>query len=354
MKRIIVDMMGGDHAPLETVKGVCMAAKELCAEYILVGDREQLERVAAENGLSLDGFEIVHTTEVITMEDDPLCVTRKKADSSMSIGLKLLAEGRGDAFVSTGNTGALFTGANLIVRKIKGARRPAIAALLPMQPPVLLLDSGANINVTPEYLEQFAVMGSVYAKNVMGVERARVGLLNNGAEEHKGTELQVETYKLLSENPDINFVGNVEGNRVMENACDVLVTDGYCGNIFLKTMEGMGKLMLGTMKDLFYTNTKTKVAALLVRSHLGGIKKKFDSTELGGAPILGIAKPVIKAHGSSNAKALKNAIRQAISVSETDMTEALSGALAALSERKKQQKAAETQQETAPEEKGEN
>ena len=347
MKRILVDLMGGDKAPEEMVKGVCLAADELSAEFVLIGDREQLLSVAEKNGLSLEHFEIVHTPTVITMEDDAMAVIRSKADSSMSVGLRLLAEGKGDAFVSTGNTGALFTGANLIVRKIKGVRRPAIAAMLPMQPPVLLLDSGANVSVTPEYLEQFAVMGSAYMKKMMGVEEPRVGLLNNGAEEHKGTELQIETYRLLSANPDLNFVGNVEGNRVMQDACDVLVTDGFTGNVLLKTMEGMGKLMLKTMKGLFLANFKSKLAALMVKSGLGKVKKNFDSSEFGGAPILGIAKPVIKAHGSSDAKAFKNALRQAISFADHDLNGEIAEELAKLSARRKAQKetAAETERE---------
>ena len=195
MKRILIDMMGGDKAPAETVKGVCFAAKELNAEYILIGDHEQLNRAARENGLSIEGFTVVHTPTVLTMEDEAMAVMKEKSDSSMSIGLRMLAEGKGDAFVSTGNTGALFTGANLIVRKIKGVRRPAIAAMLPMQPPVLLLDSGANVDVTADYLEQFAVMGTQYMKHVMGIESPRVGLLNNGSEELKGTELQREAYR---------------------------------------------------------------------------------------------------------------------------------------------------------------
>ncbi len=330
MKRIIVDMMGGDNAPLETVKGVCMAAEEYKAEYILVGDKEELLRIATENELSLDSFEIVDTKTVISMEDEPISVVRAKSDSSMSVGLRLLAEGKGDAFVSTGNTGALYTGSSLIVRKIKGSRRPAIAAVLPMQPPVLLLDSGANISVTPEYLEQFAVMGSVYMEKIMHVEKPRVGLLNNGAEEHKGTELQIETHKLLKDDPYISFVGNVEGNRVMKNACDVLVTDGFTGNVFLKAVEGMGAFALHTLKDLFTADPAAKAAYLLVRSHVGEIKRNFDSAEFGGAPILGIAKPVIKAHGSSKAKAFKNAIRQAIACSEADLNKDMEEALASL------------------------
>ncbi len=341
MKTIIVDMMGGDKAPAETVKGVALAAKEFEANYILVGKKDELLAAAEANKISLDGFEIVDTPTVITMNDDPISVTRTKTDSSMSVALHMLAEGKGDAVVSTGNTGALFTGATLIVRKMKNLRRPAIAALLPMQPPVLLLDSGANISVTPDYLEQFAVMGSAYMKYIHGLENPRVGLLNNGEEAHKGTQLQVDTYKLLSENEDINFVGNVEGNRVMSNVCDVLVADGFTGNVFLKTMEGMGKLMLKTLKGIFYTNTKTKVCALMVQHQIKDVKKKFDTREFGGAPILGISKPVIKAHGSSDAKAFKNAIRQAIAFSEADLTADMEVTLASLAERKKAQKKAD-------------
>ena len=345
MKRIIVDVMGSDKGTEELVRGVLLATKELDAEYVLVGDRATIEAAASACELSMDRVEIVHASEVITMEDDPLSVTRTKTDSSMSVGLKLLAEGKGDAFVSAGNTGALFTGANLIVRKIKGARRPAIAAVLPMQPPVLLLDSGANVSVTSDYLEQFAVMGSVYMKRMMGIESPRVGLLNNGAEEHKGTDVQIEAYQKLRSNPELNFVGNVEGNRVMFNTCDVLVADGFTGNIFLKTMEGMGKLMLKTMKKMFFANTKTKLAALMVKSSLKDVKKNFDASEFGGAPILGIARPVIKGHGSSDAKAFKNAIRQAIAFSETDLTAELTEALARLSAKKKAERAAEEKKE---------
>ncbi len=340
MKKIIIDMMGGDHAPAEAIRGVLLAREELDVELLLVGHREKLEASAKELGVSLDGFEIVHTEVEITMEDDPLCVVRAKSDSSMSTGLRLLAEGKGDAFVSAGNTGALFTGANLLVRKLKGVRRPAIAAVLPMTPPVLLLDSGANLSVTPEYLEQFSVMGSVYMNKMMGVEHPRVGLLNNGTEDHKGTELQIETYKILSENPQINFIGNVEGTAVMRDACDVLVCDGFSGNILLKTIEGMGKLMLNMMRDLFTENLATKAGYLLVRSHLGEVKKQFDASEYGGAPILGIAKPVIKAHGSSKAKAFKNAIRQALNATENDLTADLTAELALLTERKKAEKEA--------------
>ena len=337
--RIVVDVMSGDNAPLELIKGACESAKENpTVEYTLVGDETRIREEAKHCGLDISRFNIVHAEDVITMEDDPMCVTRSKAGSSMSVGLRLLANGEGDAFVSAGNTGALFTGASLIVRRAEGVRRAAIAALLPMDPPLLLLDSGANISVTPEYLEHFAVMGAAYMKKIHGIESPRVGLLNNGTEECKGTELQRETYKMLGESGLINFVGNVEGNMVMNNACDVLVTDGFTGNILLKSIEGMGKMMLGIMKGLFYKNIKTKLGGLMVKSSVGEIKKKFDPKEHGGAPILGIAKPVIKAHGSSDARAFKNAIRQAIFCAENKVTEEISADMKALVEFRKEKK----------------
>ena len=315
--KIIVDVMGGDNAPKELVKGVYASSLENPeVKYILVGDKTKIERVAEECEIDLSGFTIEHTSEVITMEDDPLCVTRSKSGSSMSVGLRLLADGFGDAFVSAGNTGALFTGASLIVRRAKGVRRAAIAAVLPAESPVLLLDSGANINVTPEYLEQFAVMGAAYMREIHGIENPRVGLLNNGAEECKGTELQVSAYKLLSDCKQINFVGNIEGNMVMRGICDVLVTDGFTGNILLKGIEGMGRLMRDTVKEL-YSGKLAKASAFVVKKKLDGVKKNFDAREHGGAPLLGISKPVIKAHGSSDAKAIMNAVRQAINFVET-------------------------------------
>ncbi len=329
MKTIIIDMMGGDNAPHSTVKGVAKAKEEYGADisYILVGDTPKIEAAAKEEGLDISGLEIVHTDVEITMEDDPLCVVKGKENSSMSVGLKLLKEGRGDAFVSAGNTGALFTGATLIVKKIKGVKRPAISALLPFQPPVLLVDSGANVVVTPEYLEQFAVLGTAYMHHIMGVENPRVGLLNNGAEEHKGTELQIETYKKLAANTKINFVGNVEGNTVMKDSCDIVVADGFTGNIFLKTMEGIAKMLMKELKATFYKNLKTKAAAALVKDDIYELRKNFDAGELGGAPILGISKPVIKAHGSSNSNAFKNAIRQAIAFSESNINADIEAAL---------------------------
>ena len=323
--RIIVDVMGGDKAPEETVKGVIQAAKEFNASFILVGNRDDIERITAENNFDSRRMDIVHTETVITMEDDPLCVVRGKQDSSMSIGLKMLAEGQGDAFVSTGNTGALFTGATLIVRKVKGVQRAGIGTILP--------------------LEQFGVIGSAYMSKMYGLESPRVGLLNNGAEECKGTELQRAAYQRLKNNSDINFVGNIEGNILPFNSCDVIVADGFTGNVLLKTVEGLGKLLLGKLKEVLYSSTTTKLAALTMKKQLGGMKKQFDASEYGGSPILGISKPVIKAHGSSDAKAFKNAIRQAITYAESGAIYDIATSARAYSEKKKAEQEALKQAE---------
>ena len=345
--------MGGDNAPRETVKGAIEAAKELKdAEFTLVGNREDIEAIAKEEGADLSRFEIVHTETVITMEDNPMCVTRAKSDSSMSVGLKMLAEGKGDAFVSTGNTGALFTGATLIVRKVKGIQRAGIATILPCQNPVLLLDTGANVTVTDEVLEQFAVIGSAYMKKMFGLENPRVGLLNNGAEECKGTELQQAAYQRLKANETVNFIGNVEGSTLPFGVCDVLVTDGFTGNILLKSIEGVAKLIMKQIKGVFLSSAITKLAALLVKSKMGEMKKALDPSEHGGAPIIGISKPVVKAHGSSDAKAFKNAIKQALAYAESGAVEELASAADAYAQRKKAlqaaQKAAAAEAEVAP------
>ncbi len=332
-----MDVMGGDKAPDETVKGVCLAAREYNATYILVGDRYEIERVAEENGLDIRRFDIVHTETVITMEDDPLCVVRSKTDSSMAKGLRLLAEDEGDAFVSTGNTGALFTGATLIVRKIKGISRAGIGTVLPFQTPTLLLDTGANVTVTEENLQQFGSMGSAYMRKMYGITEPRVGLLNNGSESCKGTELQQRAYRLLQNDPDINFVGNVEGNIAVFGGCDVLVADGFTGNIFLKAVEGLGKMLMLKLKDVLYSSPAAKIAALTIKKPLTAMKKQLDAKEHGGAPILGISKPVIKAHGSSDAVAFKNAIRQAIAYADSGVIYDLAADAQAFAAKKKEE-----------------
>ena len=313
---IILDAMSGDKAPVEIVKGAAMAKARLGVDLTLVGQREVILRCARENGLSLDGIRIEHAEGVITMEDDPISVVRAKRNSSMAMGLRMLKD-EGDAFVSAGNTGALHAGSSLIIRPIKGIHRPAIATVLPLARPVLLLDSGANTNVTPEYLVQWAVMGSIYMKNIFGIRQPSVGLLNNGAEEHKGTPVVAETYKLLKASDDIFFIGNVEGNQVLSSVCDVLVTDGFTGNITLKMLEGMGKFFMSTLKGMYKKNFLTQLSAAAVKDQLMGLKKQFDASEHGGAPLLGLSKPVIKAHGSSDAQAICNAVRQAASFVKT-------------------------------------
>jgi len=314
--RIIIDAMGGDNAPEEIVHGAADAAKEYDVDITLVGDEAKIRPLAEKYGFPHERLEIIHTPTVLTMEDDPMDVVRKKKDCSMGVGLRTLKE-RGDAFVSAGNTGALHAGSSLIIRPLKGIHRPAIATLLPFERPVLMMDSGANINVTSEYLEQWARLGSIYMKNIHGIDRPEVGLLNNGAEEHKGTAVAVEAHGRLAAAEGVNFVGNVEGSQIPKSPCDVLVTDGFTGNITLKLIEGMGKFIFGKLKTMFTKNAGTKMAYVLMKDQLRGLKKDFDASEYGGAPFLGLSKPVIKAHGNSDARAIFNAVRQAIAFAET-------------------------------------
>lgn len=317
--RILVDAMSGDNAPLEILKGASIAAKEYKEHTILlVGDQNVISHIAVTNEIDIAGIEIIHADTVITMEDNPICVVRDKKNSSMSVGLKSLAHGEVDAFVSAGNTGALITGATIIVKRILGINRPAIASVIPLGNPILLMDSGANLTVTSDNICQFAFMGAKYMEKIYGLDRPRVGQLNNGAEYNKGNALQIESYQQLSES-GLNFVGNVEGKEIPFDVCDVIVTDGYTGNIFLKTVEGMGKFLLKTLKELLMSNIATKLSALTMDTK--ELKQRFDSSEHGGAPLLGISKPVIKAHGSSDANAIKNAVRQAINFIESGVNE---------------------------------
>ncbi len=310
--RILLDAMSGDNAPLEILLGAELALKEFKEHtLVLVGDENVISDIAVKNEINLAGIEIIHADTVITMEDSPLAAVRDKKDSSMSVGLKSLANGAVDAFVSAGNTGALITGSTIIVRRIRGINRAAIASILPLSTPVLLMDSGANLNVTSDNICQFAFMGAKYMEKIYGIDRPKIGQLNNGTEYNKGNPLQIESYQMLSES-GLNFVGNVEAKEVPFGVCDVLVTDGFSGNIFLKAVEGMGKFLMGTLKEVLTTNLVTKVSTLTMKEKIVEMKHRFDASEHGGAPILGISKPVIKAHGSSDANAIKNAIRQAI------------------------------------------
>ena len=309
--KLILDAMGGDNAPLEILKGAADALAEYPdVELILVGREQELREICEKEKLTLDRVEYIDAPDVVTMEDAAQTVVMSKKNSSMSLGLKALAAGRGDAFISAGNTGALMTGATLLVRCVKGVKRAAIATILPMDKPVLMLDSGSNVVVTPEFLVQFGILGSVYMENLFNVERPRVGLLNNGTEEHKGTPMLVEAHEMLKNTKSLNFVGNVEAKGIMTGDCDVLVTDGFTGNIVLKTIEGLSKFMMKKLKGLFMKNTLSKLSALLIKKEFTTLKKAFDASEYGGAPFLGISKPVFKAHGGSDARAIKNALRQ--------------------------------------------
>lgn len=309
---IILDAMGGDNAPLEILKGAADAVREYPdVELTLVGQEKTIRDLCAAENIPLERIKIIDAPDVITMEDSAQTVVMSKKNSSMSVGLKTLAAGGGDAFISAGNTGALMTGATLLVRCVKGVKRAAIATILPMEKPVLMIDSGSNVNVTPEFLAQFGILGSVYMEQVFGVVNPRIGLLNNGTEEHKGTQTMIDAYALLSKTEGINFVGNIEGKAIPFGACDVLVTDGFTGNIVLKTIEGLSKFMMKKLKGIFMKNALNKLSALIIKKEFSSLKKSFDSSEYGGAPFLGISKPVFKAHGSSDARAVKNAIRQA-------------------------------------------
>ena len=314
--KIIVDAMGGDHAPLEIVKGALRAKKELGVELLLVGREEAIREILTQENAEMTGIEILDAREVISMEDDPSTATRRKKDSSMAVALNLLRDERGDAVVSAGSTGALLTGATLTVKRIKGIRRAALAPVLPAgEHGVMLIDCGANVECTAEYLLQFAYMGSFYAKKLMGCENPRVGLLNVGTEDTKGGELQHQTFALLKqahEEGRINFIGNVEGTGVFNGSADVIVTDGFTGNVLLKGTEGVIKYMMKALKGVFYSSTKNKLAALVLKKDLAAMKKSMDVNEVGGTALVGISKPVIKAHGSSNEASFFAAIRQAV------------------------------------------
>ena len=322
--RILVDAMGGDLAPDEIVKGAVHAQQELGAEIVLVGQRAAIEACLRNEQAKL---EIIDASEVITMDDDPSTATRRKKDASMTVALNMLRDGKGDAVVSAGSTGALLTGATLIVKRIHGIRRAALAPVLPNgDAGVMLIDCGATADCTPEFLLQFAFMGSYYAEKVLGIENPRVALLNIGAEDSKGGELQKAVYPLLKQAGEagaINFTGNIEARDVPLGGADVVVADGFSGNILLKGIEGTALFMASMMKDMFKKNVLTKLAALLCMDGVKAFKKKMDYRETGGTALIGLSKPVIKAHGSSDALAIRNAIRQAIGAVEADVAATL-------------------------------
>ncbi|MEG1987668.1 MAG: phosphate acyltransferase PlsX [Oscillibacter sp.] len=321
--KIIVDAMGGDHAPQAIVQGALDACKAYGVQILLVGrTAEILKAVEACGEKTLPaGVEIRDASEVVEICDDPAIAFKLKKDSSMTVGLQLLKDGVGDAFVSAGSTGALLSGATLLVKRIRGIRRAAMCPQIPTaEGRALLCDCGANAECTPEYLLQFAYLGNYYAQRVLGLASPRVALLNIGAEESKGDALRRETYALLQaagEAGRIRFVGNIEGSDAMLGGADVIVADGFSGNVMLKTMEGTAKFISHSLQDMLLSTAKTKLAAALIHQDLRAFKRMLDPSEIGGTPFLGITRPVIKAHGSSNALAIRNAVRQAKEFAES-------------------------------------
>ena len=328
--KIIADAFGGDHAPVEILKGCELAVGNLGVEILLTGREEEIRRAAAENGISLAGMEILDAPDVISMEDRPGEIMRSKKNCSMAAGLHALAEGKGDAFVSAGNSGALAVGATLIVKRIRGVNRIAFAPVIPnAKSCFMLIDCGANVDCKPEMLQQFGVMGSAYMKKVMGFSNPRVALANIGIEEEKGNALQRDAYALLKQ-ADINFVGNLEVRDVPNDGAEVVVADGFTGNVILKMYEGVATLLLGKLKQIFKGSTHGKLAALIVMKDLKKFKKDFDYNEYGGAPLVGCTKPVFKAHGSSSAKTFYNALRLTKAYVEGGVTQNIVEALGRL------------------------
>ena len=323
--KIILDAMGGDHAPLAPVDGAIQAAEKLGVEVVLTGSTEAIQSALEKLGRKElpQGVSHIPTTQVITMEDNPARAFRDKKDSSMTVGLQMLKDGEAEAFVSAGSTGALLSAATLMVKRIRGIRRAAMCPVVPTQAGgFILIDCGATAECTPEYLLQYAHMGNFYAKRTLGLENPRVGILNNGAEQSKGLALQQETYKLLQQAHDegrLNFIGNVEGREAILGGVDVLVTDGFTGNIFMKTYEGGLIMFADFMKTMFKSSTASKLGYLTVKGQVDGFKKVFSPDEIGGTALVGISKPVIKAHGSSNSYAIYNAIIRAKEMAESDL-----------------------------------
>ena len=321
--KIIIDAMGGDNAPLEIVKGALQGQKRFGVDIVLTGDTTAILKALEECGEKTlpQGVEIAHADEVVEMCDDPATVFRRKKNSSMALGLNMVREGKGDAFISAGSTGALLTGATLLVKRVRGIRRAAMAPTIPTTTgKAVLIDCGANAECTPEYLVQFAYLGSFYASRVLGIEKPRVGLLNIGAEDSKGTDLQRETLKWLREAGEaghLNFIGNIEAKEAIKGGCDVIVADGFSGNVMLKTMEGVGSLAGSAIKGIFKKNLLTKLAALAVMPGLNDFRAMMDPNKVGGTAFIGISKPVIKAHGSSNAEAIENAVGQAVQFAQS-------------------------------------
>lgn len=325
--KIIVDAFGGDNSPDEVIKGSAMAVEQLGVEVVLTGDENKIKKFAEENGVSLNGISIIHTESVIDIHEEPTSILKERSDCSMALGLKALSDGEGDAFVSAGSTGALVVGATFIAKRLKGIKRAALAPVLPTDTGyMMLVDAGANVDCRPEMLVQFGIMGSCYMERILGVKSPKVGLLNVGAEDTKGRDMDIEAYHMLEKAP-VNFKGNIEAREIPDGVCDVIVSDGFTGNVALKLYEGMGKYFAHTLKGMFMSGFGGKIAYLLLKKEVAAFRKKLDASEVGGAVLMGISKPVIKAHGNSDAKAFYNAIRQAKSCVENDVIGEISRSL---------------------------
>ena len=333
--RVVVDAFGGDNAPTEIIKGAALASNEYSTEITLTGNEKTIKEIIAENNLKFYGeLKIVDTDDVISMHDEPTSLLKAHSESSMALAFKELAEERADAFVSAGSTGAVVVGGTLIIKRIKGVKRPALAGLIPApKGHYMLMDMGANAECRPEMLCQFGIMASAYLEGVEGKKNPEIGLLNIGTEDTKGGELQKEAYKLMQDAP-INFVGNIESREMPKGVCDAVITDGFTGNIALKLIEGSAATLFSLIKEVFYKSLPNKLAALVVKKDLSKVKKLMDSSEVGGAPLLGVRKTVIKAHGSSDAKAIKNAVGQAIKFTETGVIDKISSSLSAMNDSK--------------------
>ena len=317
--KVIIDAFGGDYAPLEIIKGAAMGAERSDVNVILVGRQDEIKRVMEQNQISDKRIEIANADEVFPMDGNPAVAVKEGGETSLIKGLSMLASGDGDAYVSAGNTGAMMLGASLIVKRIRGIRRAALATLVPcVGGNYLLLDCGASVEVSPEVLAQFGLMGSVYMEKVEGRANPRVGLVNIGTEENKGTDLLRETYQMMKEAP-FNFIGNIEGRELPMGGCDVAVADGFTGHVVLKVTEGMGLMAKHYLKDMFGKNFMTKGAALMIYKGLRAVNSAMDYSTVGGAPMMGMRKPVIKAHGSSKALAICNAVRQAVLYTENNV-----------------------------------
>lgn len=320
--KIVLDGMGGDHAPAEIVKGAVMAAGMIKHDIYIVGKKDAIEAELQKNKFKGKNIKIVDAAEVITMDDSPVKAIRRKTESSMVVGLNMVRDGHGDIFISGGNTGALVVGSRMILGRIEGIDRPVLASIYPCLggEPSLLVDAGASSEAKAQNLLEYGLMGSIYMEKVWGRENPTVGLVNLGVEESKGTSVTKDAYQKLK-TASINFIGNVEAREVPVGACEVIVCDGFVGNVILKLTEGLAWNILKLIKNKLMRNIKTKMAALMLKSDLSSLKQDFDYEEYGGAPILGVNGPVIKIHGSSGANAVKNAIIKGIPYSEENVVE---------------------------------